>query len=127
VVTVAAVVIASQLPHLKSPIDRLIKVHAEAGTPSYLPPIDDAPFRVAGRIIPDDSRTTFIVEAPTAYHLDFTGASYLYLLPAIPTTDPRNAEWILAYRAAPEVPAASRVLRRYRIDANTTLLHVAPS
>jgi hypothetical protein len=125
--TVTAVAVVSFLPRLSSPIDRLVNVKSNGPAPSYEPDLNDAGIRAAGEIVPDDPNATYALESPRAYGLDLLGAGLLYLLPAMNVGSARDAEWILAYGVEARIPPTSRILHRYRLSDNTTLVHVKPA
>lgn len=123
---VAVVALVSVLPGVSRPIHRLINVKSDGGEPSYIRLTDDAPFREMAKIIPDDADETYTIQASPDYSFDTYGAGVLYFPPAIPVMHPDDARWIVAFDTEPKIPAALREIRRYRIRANATLVHVEP-
>lgn len=112
------------LPRVSGPIDRLVNVKSNGPQPSYVNLRDDEPLRQAARIIPDSRRTTYFLQTNSTYGLDLYGAGLLYFPPAVGVGEARLAQWIVAYGVDPQIPATLRVVRRYRIDANLTLVQV---
>lgn len=99
-VACAAVATALTLvPHpSSSPLGRVASIDGDGPDPTYDAPLDAAAMRRAGAIVPDDG--TYAIVAPDASPLlqgNLKAAAQLFLAPALPLQDVREAEWVLIY------------------------------
>lgn len=123
-IVVVLVCIGGLLPHVSSPIDRLINVKSNGAEPSYVNLRDDAPLRDAARIIPNNPTATYFLESNSTFGLDLYGAAVLYFPPAREVGDIRLAQWIVAYGVKPDIPATVRIVRRDRLGPNLVLVRI---
>jgi hypothetical protein len=112
-----------------APIAKVANYRADPPGPIFNVPIDDGALARAGEIVPDDAVYVLIDGAPpspgdpkTLLHHDLLGASYLHLVPAVPSVRLRDAGWAIAYEQ--DVPA-SGVEKRYELGPGIVLVKVA--
>jgi hypothetical protein len=115
---------------LGAPIRRLANVGAHRSDPNSPDPIYDttingAAIQRAARLV--DGRGTYYLAYgradPQLAH-DLPDSASLYFPPAIMTTDPAEADWVLAYHVQP--PADIQVTRRIRVGAGVWLIRTEP-
>lgn len=109
-----AVVLLAVIPGPSdSPIGRLANVESDGPDPRYDVALDGAAIRRAGAIVPDDA--TYAVLAPGASPLlqgNLKAAAQLFLAPALPVQDRREADWIVVYDAPSGLRGGLRLGRR---------------
>jgi hypothetical protein len=124
-VLAAGAVLLALVPGLNTPVSRLAAYDGDGREPLYDANLDAAAIRRAGELLPDDA--TYAVYAPAARPLlagNLKAAAQLFLAPALPLHDPRQAEWVLSYGAVTLLPAGLRPLRVHLLGSGSALVQV---
>jgi hypothetical protein len=111
---------------LGSPVRRLANYEPDPPGPIFNTPIDDAAVARAAKLMPADAVYAIVDgelpyenEPNTVLHHDLLGASFIHLLPAVPSRSLAGAGWALVYKQPlPGVPIAAR----YPLGPGITLL-----
>ena len=124
-VLAAAAVLLAVVPGLNTPVSRLAAYDGDGREPLYDADVDAAAIRRAGELLPADA--TYALYAPDARPLlagNLKAAAQLFLAPALPLHDPRQAEWVLSYGAETPLPPGLRALRVHRLAPEIALVQV---
>jgi hypothetical protein len=91
---VVAVAVAAAALVVPGPWQRLANVDGDTRAPQYDVPLDDEALRRAGEIVSDDARYYVDVRSPDPLlRGNAKAATQLYLAPALPVLDERQAGW----------------------------------
>jgi hypothetical protein len=129
IVLLAAVGVATLLlavvPWVSTPLSRVANYDGDGPDPLYDAAVDAGAIRRAGRLLPDD--TTYFLHAPSARPLlagNLKAAGQLFLAPALPVRDPRNARWVLSYGPGRLLPPGVQAEHVYRLGGDVALVEI---
>jgi hypothetical protein len=97
-VLVAAALVLALVPWLRTPFAQLAAYDGDGPDPRFDADVDGAALRRAGEVVPEgDTYFLFMPGATPLLAGNVKAAAQLFLLPALPVTDPRRARWVLRY------------------------------
>jgi hypothetical protein len=123
----AATLLFALVPGLSWPLSKLGAYEPDGREPEYDTGVNDAALRRAGALVPGDAR--YFLLTPHVSPLlagNLKAAAQLYLSPALPVRDPREAGWVLRY-GGPGDPPGVRVVATTRLGPGIALLRVRPA
>jgi hypothetical protein len=123
----AALCVLALVPGLSTPVSRLAAYDGDGPEPLYDARVDASALRRAGDILPD--RTRYYLHTPGASPLlagNVKAGAQLFLAPALPVRDPREARWVVRYGGS-GLPAGVTAEMRVRIAPDVEVVRVHAS